>query len=270
MSTETATKESPILVEKNGYIKTISINNPKAKNAITKDHALSLLNELGKCRTDGTRVVILTGVEGNFSTGAQLSAGEMTNPAEYDITNVLRISYTNVVREIRNSDYLVISKVRGYAAGVGSNIALSADMVYAADNAIFSQIFTNIGLSVDGGGAFFLAKTIGYHKAFELLVNATKLSATEAAQMGLINHAVPEADLDQTVLEMAEKLANGPFVAFQSTKANLREAMRGTLESTMEEESRNQAVSLKTKDSIEGVMAFMQKRKPNWTGTKLP
>jgi 2-(1,2-epoxy-1,2-dihydrophenyl)acetyl-CoA isomerase len=249
-----------------GGVKTITFNNPSRKNAISAEGTQELVKALGQCTVDGTRVVVLTGAEGNFCSGADLGGNAMQDPKTYDVTTYLRTGINAAILNIRNMDIPVIAKVRGVAAGVGANFALACDMIYATPEAMFSQIFTNIGLSSDGGGAFFMLKAMGYPKAFELMATAAKISAPEALELGLINHLCPEAELDATVQAMAERLASGPFVAIQQTKANLREALNGTLESALEAEARNQAKNFRSADFVEGVMAFLQKRKPNFKG----
>ncbi len=253
-----------ILVQVVEGIKTITMNYPKAKNALSPDATAYMLKVLQESYDDGTRVIILTGAEGNFCSGADLSAG-MQNP-KFDITEYVRTTLSPIVLGIRNIDIPVIAKVEGVAAGMGANFALACDMVFATETAMFSQIFTNVALSSDAGGAYFMAHSLGYKKAFELMTTAAKLPAKEAETLGLINRALPAHELEAHVAGLAAQLATGAFVAIKHTKANLREAMTGTLESTLELEAVNQGKNALTKDFMEGVLAFMQKRKPNYKG----
>jgi 2-(1,2-epoxy-1,2-dihydrophenyl)acetyl-CoA isomerase len=255
-----------ILVSVANNIKTITINNPKAKNSVSPSTSKALCHAITESFMDGTRVIILTGAEGNFCSGADLAESGFTDPKKYDVTKYLRETINPIILNIRNLNIPVIAKVRGVAAGVGCNFALACDMVFATPDAMFSQIFTNIGLSSDGGGAYFMTKTVGYKKAFELMTTAARISAPEALHLNMINQIYSENEIDQQVQAMAERIANGPFVAIQQTKANLREANYGTLESTLEMEAMNQANNFQTDDFIEGIMAFMQKRKPNFKG----
>jgi 2-(1,2-epoxy-1,2-dihydrophenyl)acetyl-CoA isomerase len=254
-----------ILVSVENNIKTITINHPKAKNAVSPETSAALCKAISSSFTDETRVIILTGAEGNFCSGAELG-GQMINPREWDVTKYLREVVNPIILNIRNLNIPVIAKVRGVAAGLGANFALACDMVYATPEAMFSQIFTNIGLSSDGGGAFFMHRSMGYKKAFELMTTAARISAEDALTLNMINHVVIESEIDQVVQEMAERLAQGPLVAIQQTKSNLREASLGNLESTLEIEAVNQGINFKTDDFLEGIMAFAQKRKPNFKG----
>lgn len=253
-----------ILVQVENGVKTIVMNHPKAKNALSPDASKALNHVIEESFTDGTRVIVLTGAEGNFCSGADLSAG-LQNP-QFDITTYVRETLNPLVLNIRKIDIPVIAKVEGVAAGMGANFALACDMVFASHTAMFSQIFTNIALSSDAGGAYFMAHALGYKKAYELMVTAAKISAEEAEALGMINRALPAAELDAYVQNMANQLATGAFVAIKHTKANLREAITGSLASTLELEATNQGKNAKTADFIEGVMAFMQKRKPIYKG----
>lgn len=263
---DTNATSDTILVHVENRIKTITINNPKAKNAVSAETSAKLCHAIAECFTDDTRVIILTGAEGNFCSGAALGPEQMQDPKKYDVTKYLKSTVNPIILNIRNLNIPVIAKVKGVAVGLGANFAMACDMVYATPTSYFSQIFTNIALSSDGGGAFFMNRAMGYRKAFELMTTAAKISAEEALALRMINHVVAEEEIDAAVQAIAEKLANGPFVAIQQTKANLREANAGTLDSTLEMEAENQANNFQTKDVIEGVMAFLQKRKPNYKG----
>lgn len=261
-----STQTANIQVSLENGIKTITINNPSIKNAVSPEDADELRHAVCACYMDNTRVIVLTGAGKDFCSGAALGSEGMSNPKSYDVTSYLKESVNPIILNLRNLNIPVIAKVRGVAAGLGANFALACDMVYATPDAMFSQIFTHIGLSSDGGGAYFMSQTLGYRKAFELMTTAAKISAQEALDYGLINHIVAEDTIDQTVAAMAEKLASGPFVAIQQTKANLRESMNGTLESTLNAEAENQANNFQSEDFIEGVRAFQEKRKPNFKG----
>lgn len=256
--------ETRILAHLENHIKTITINYPKAKNAVDIEANKLLLKHLQESLQDGTRVVILTGAEGNFCSGADLASG--LNPATFDMEHYVKTYINPIILQIRENDIPVIAKVSGVCAGVGANYALACDMVFMSPNAMISQIFTNIGLSSDGGGSYFMYEQLGFKKAFELMATAQKISAEKALQLNLINDIITDENLDAHVQQMATTLANGAYIAIKHTKSNLREATKGSLVDVLNKEAENQAINFKTKDFMEGIMAFMQKRKPNYKG----
>jgi 2-(1,2-epoxy-1,2-dihydrophenyl)acetyl-CoA isomerase len=254
-----------LLVSQEGYVKTLTLNLPEKKNPVTPSMLSGLATALKESETDGTRVIILTGSGGNFSSGADLSMGG-ADPRLANVTQYLREFVNPIVLAIRHTDIPVIAKVRGMSVGVACNFALACDLIYASENAVFSEIFVKIGLSSDGGGAYFMPRAIGYQKAFELMTTAAMIKAEEAVALGLINAVLPDADLDATVRKMAEGLANGPYVAIQQTKANLRAGTTLSLAETLDVEAVNQGKCFASKDFMEGVAAFLQKRKPEFKG----
>ncbi len=256
--------QTRILAHLENRIKTITINYPKAKNAVDIEANKHILKHLQESLHDGTRVVILTGAEGNFCSGADLTAG--LNPATFDMESYVKTYINPIILQIREQNIPVIAKVRGVCAGVGANYALACDMVFVSPTTMISQIFTNIGLSSDGGGSYFMYEQLGFKKAFELMATAQKISAEKALQLNLINDIIADDALDAYVQTLAETLANGAYVAIQHTKSNLREATKGSLADVLNKEAENQAINFKTKDFMEGILAFMQKRKPNYKG----
>lgn len=264
-ATTIAPSDSPVLVTTENRIRTITINRPEKKNAMSGETQNLIGKHIIEAAGDpDVRVVVITGAGGDFSAGADLSTPR--DPKAYDVTKHLRDDVNPFILAMRNSDKPFISKVRGACVGLGCNIALACDMIFASEDARFSEIFVRIGLSTDGGGAYFVPRAIGYPKAFELIATGAMIPAPDAERMGLINRACKSEELDKIVQDFAEKLANGPYVAIQRCKANLREGMQGTLESTLEQEAVSQGMCFKSADFMEGVMAFLQKRKPAYKG----
>jgi 2-(1,2-epoxy-1,2-dihydrophenyl)acetyl-CoA isomerase len=262
---DTTSSTDLIQVSTQGRIKTITLCNPKRKNAISAPMAYLLLEHIREARDDDSRVVILTGEGRDFCAGADLDPS-LVNGQGFDVTAFLRETYAPLVTEMRNMNKPFIAKVRGNCVGVGFNFAMACDLIYASEDARFSQIFTKIGLSSDGGGAYFMLERLGYHRAFELMATHAMLKAPEAEQMGLINTCVIEDVLDETVSEMANNLADGPYLAIQHTKANLRAAQQGGLQAALESEAINQGKNFQSKDFLEGIMAFLQKRPARFQG----
>lgn len=264
-SLKTAEAAPPVLVDVSNRIKTVTLNRPHRKNALdTETYQLLRAAVEDSAANEDIRVTILTGAGGDFSAGADINPS--AGPRSYDVTENLKKELNPIILAIRNSNKPFIAKVRGNCVGFGGNVALACDMIYAAENARFSQIFARIGLSSDGGGAWFMAEALGYPKAYELMATAALIPAKDAEALRLINHVCKDEELDDTVQTMAERLATGPFLSIQNTKSNLREAMNGTLASTLDREAENQGITFKSSDFPEGVMAFMQKRKANFQG----
>lgn len=253
-----------VTATRQGFIKTLTISNPSRKNAMSGAMARQLLALVLETRDDDSRVIILEGDGKDFCAGADLDPSSLQGG--FDVAEFLRSTYNPLVQAIRDMDKIFIAKVRGVAVGVGFNFALACDLVYAAETARFSQIFTQIGLSTDGGGAYFMLERMGYHRALELMLTHRMISGAEAGQWGIINQACPDEELDEIVEKMAALIAHGPFTALRNTKANVRAAARGGLAAAVEQEAVSQGENFRTKDFFEGVAAFLHKRKPTFKG----
>jgi 2-(1,2-epoxy-1,2-dihydrophenyl)acetyl-CoA isomerase len=263
---ETTYAAGKLLVSQAGYITTVTLNQPRKKNAINNEMAIALRKVVEAIAEDESRVVILTGAEADFCAGADLNPQLLADGSGFDVSGFLRETYNPTILAMREMGKIFIAKVRGNCVGVGFNFALACDLVYASDTSRFNQIFTRIGLSSDGGGAYFMPAKLGYHKAFELMATNRMISADEAGEWGLVNQILPDAELDQHVADVCEQLANGPFLAIQHTKANLRAGLQGGLAAALEQEASNQGKNFQSADLMEGILAFMQKRKPNFKG----
>ena len=254
-----------ILREDREKVRYLTIHQPQKKNAISIAMSAQLRDMMLEALADDScRVIVLQGAENDFCAGAELDPQVVAGG--FDVGEFLRTHYNPMILAMRQSNKPIIAKVRGNAVGVGCNFALACDMVFADDTARMGQIFSRIGLSTDGGGAFFMLERLGYHRAFELIASATVIEAPLAAEWGLINRLLPGEELDKHVDTLAQQLANGPFVAIQGNKANLRAAMEKGLAATLDQEATTQKKNFSSRDLIEGVMAFLQKRKPNWKG----
>jgi 2-(1,2-epoxy-1,2-dihydrophenyl)acetyl-CoA isomerase len=173
---------------------------------------------------------------------------------------------TDVAMALARIPQPTIAKIRGVAVGAGCNMALMCDLVVCSDTARFSEIFAKRGLSVDFGGTWVLPRRVGLHKAKELALFGDIISAQEAELIGLVNHVEQEAELDAFVDNWAAKLAAGPPIALAQTKRMLNNSMNVTLEQALEDEGNAQALNFGTKDTIEAMSAFAEKRAPRFIG----
>ena len=170
------------------------------------------------------------------------------------------------VYRMRKMPKPIIAGVQGAAAGAGVSLMAACDMVVAADSAFFTLAYAMIGLSPDASSTYFLPRVMGLKRAFEMMYLAERLDAETAREFGLINRVVPEADLDKSVNEMAQRLAAGPTYAYGRGKALLNGSLNQTLEAQLELEGFAIADCMETEDFDEGTKAFVEKRFPAFKG----
>lgn len=258
--------EARLLVTSTGGIKRIIFNRPARRNPIDRETFVRLRAAIAESKHDDTRVIVLTGAGEAFCAGADLSEINITDAADYDVTQVLREHANQTILTMRSLPIPIIARVHGAAAGVGCNYALACDLIIASEKAVFVQAFAKIGLMPDGGGTFFLPRLVGYHKAFELMATGDVLTAAQALQFGMVNRVTSVAELDDTVTHLAERLSQMPPIALAKIKAALQQSANADLATMLEFEAVNQRDCFNSQDFIAGVTAFLQKRKPTFTG----
>lgn len=258
MMTDRAEK---LLVTLEGGVKRITINRPERRNSVDHEMIELLRDAMQHSERDGTRVVILTGAGESFCAGADLVATSASDIANYDVTRSIRENVIPTIMAMRQLPVPIIARVHGHAVGVGHNYALACDMIIASEQALFGQVFVKIGLMPDGGSTFFLPRIVGYQKAFELMALGEIVNAQEALRLGLINMVVPFAELDATVDAIAARLTSAPQMALAKIKAGLNHGAQSDLASALDFEAVNQDACFHSPDFMEGVMAFVEKRK---------
>jgi 2-(1,2-epoxy-1,2-dihydrophenyl)acetyl-CoA isomerase len=163
-------------------------------------------------------------------------------------------------------DKPTIAAVNGAAAGAGLSFALACDLRIMSDQAILLMAFSNIGLVPDSGGSWFLARTVGYARAFEIAGTGRRVDAAEALALGLVQQVVPADEVLRAAQRLAAELAARPTAALAWTKRLMRAALTGSLEDTIEREAQLQAAAVRSHDHQEGVQAFLEKREPRFEG----
>lgn len=250
-------------VERSDGVATVTFDRPHKKNAVNGvmwSELAEVAASLGRSSTD--RCVVLTGAGGDFCSGADLSDA----PAD-DGHHLARMRTINaVIQAFHDLPQPTIAKVDGVAAGVGMNLALGCDLVVASDRSRFSEIFARRGLSLDGGGSWLLPRLVGLHRAKELALFAEVIPAAEALRLGVVNRVVPVAELDAVVDDWARRLASGPPIALALTKRMLNRSFEQSFEQALDDEARSQALNFGTRDTVEAIGAFLQKRPPVFDG----
>jgi len=250
-------------VERADGMVTITLDRPEKRNAVSSgmwDELHQVASELVGSTSD--RCVVITGAGGAFCSGADL--GDHTGERPHQLAAMRRINA--VVQAFHELPQPTIAKVTGIAAGVGMSLALGCDLVVATPDARFSTIFAKRGLSLDGGSSWLLPRLVGLHRAKELALFADVLSAAEARELGLVNRIVPADEVDAFVEGWASRLAAGPPIALAMTKRMLNRAFEQSFEQALDDEARCQAVNFGTRDTVEAISAFLQKREAGFEG----
>jgi 2-(1,2-epoxy-1,2-dihydrophenyl)acetyl-CoA isomerase len=242
----------------------ITLNRPDVLNSFNRRMAGELQAALGSAASDeAVRAVLLTGAGRGFCAGQDL--GEALH-ANLDLGEIVRTSYNPIILAIRQLEKPVVCAVNGVAAGAGANLALACDIVVASEDASFVQSFSRIGLVPDTSGTFFLPRLVGPARATALMFLAEKVSATQALEWGMIYQVVPSAVLMESAMSTARNLAAMPTRGLALTKRALNESFANDLQSQLALEEEMQRQAGRTADYAEGVKAFLEKRKPVYTG----
>ncbi len=250
-------------VEKN--VAYITLNRPEKYNSFNKEMALTLQNKLDEAANDDqVRCIYLTGSGKGFCAGQDL--GETTEPSKLDFEQIITERYNPIILRLRKMNKPVITAVNGVAAGAGANLALAGDIVLAKESSIFVQAFINIGLIPDCGGTFILPRLIGLQRAIALCITGDKVNGIEAAAMGMIYKAIPDDIFESESKALAEKLAQLPTQGIALTKQLMNKSFDNNLEQQLDMEMKLQVMAGKTSDFKEGVGAFIEKRKPTFSG----
>ncbi|QBD81938.1 2-(1,2-epoxy-1,2-dihydrophenyl)acetyl-CoA isomerase [Ktedonosporobacter rubrisoli] len=257
-----------LLLRQEEGVVVITMNRPEVLNAFN-DAMLQELTEAVEeaAKSDDVRCLVLTGAGRAFGSGQDLSAfaSAQHNAEAQPVSEHLK-KYHRLLSLIREMPKPVIAAIRGVAAGISCNVALSCDLRIAADNARFIEAFARIGLVPDGGGGYFLPRLIGLGKALEMAMLTDEVSGPEAERIGLVNKCVPLAEFETETMALAKRLAQGPTRTYGLIKQLMYQSLDCDLPSALELEGRLQDAAKATADHREGVNAFLQKRRPHYSG----
>ncbi len=261
-------KQEKLLVTLDDHgVKRITFNRPERRNAIDFEMFALFADAIAQAATDESRVVVITGAGDSFSAGLDLASISPDDLATLDVAAQVRELINPPILQMRRMGKPIIARVHGPAVGIGFSYALASDICVASEESAFSQSFVRVGLMPDGGSTYFLPRLVGTRRAFELMTTGAQISAREALQLGLVNRVVVAGELDAVVNELAANLAHAPQPSLSRIKAALNARETADLSAALEYEAEGQAACLRSPDFLEGVTAFMQKRKPSFGRT---
>jgi 2-(1,2-epoxy-1,2-dihydrophenyl)acetyl-CoA isomerase len=258
------------LIERRDGVVTVTFNRPHKRNALSAANWADLEQVTREvARNPADRALVLTGSGGAFSAGADitgeagggsgLTGGEMQGPLhELRTTN-------EMINRLHRLPKPTVALVDGVAAGVAAGLALACDFVIASDRAEFGIVFVKLGLALDGGTSWLLPRLVGARRAKQMAFLGEMVPAQEALEWGLVNDVVPADEIGTVGGELAQRLAHGPTTALSLIKRQLDDGMQLTFEEALEGEARAH-IAFTTNDMGEGILAFLERREPRFTG----
>lgn len=255
-----------LLYDIDGGVLTITLNRPESYNACNEQLTTDLQEALKNAERDAAvRAIVLTGAGKAFCSGQDLK--EAPEPGtKRSLSDSLQRRYNPIIRKLTSMPKPIIAALNGVAAGAGCSLALACDLRVASENASLLQAFVNIGLVPDSGSSYFLARIVGYSRAFEIATLGEKIPAQRALELGLVNQVVPEGELMDAAYALARRYAQGPTRAYGYIKKMLHRAGHSSLDEALDYEVFMQEAAGRTRDYTEGVQAFVEKRKAAFTG----
>jgi enoyl-CoA hydratase len=251
-----------ILTETRGRVGLITLNRPKALNALNNQLLNEMMDALDAFDKDDTvGAMVITGNEKAFAAGADIK--EMADKSPQEMKDEKRVVVFDRIRSIEKP---VIAAVSGWALGGGCEIALSCDMIVASESAKFGQPEITIGVIPGAGGTQRLTHAVGKALAMEMILNNRTLSAQEALEFGLVNRVVPVSDHLDEALKLADEIASRAPLAVRAAKKMIDASLDASLTNGLAEEKQAFYELFDTADQKEGMQAFIEKRKPNWSG----
>ncbi|MEP7327637.1 MAG: enoyl-CoA hydratase-related protein [Betaproteobacteria bacterium] len=256
---------SPVLLERNGAVATITLNRPDALNTLDFSMMDALIAATADVAADDAlRVVVIRATGKHFMAGGDLRtfAGELTKSGpERDAAFRAIIGRLHAsIEHLHRMPHPVVCRVHGAVAGFGLSLMNACDLVVASDDTYFASAYRNIALTPDGGGSWALPRLVGTRRAMEILLLGERFDAASALNFGLVNRVVPAAELDAEVERIVRSLVDAPVLAMRNAKRLVRESLSRSLSGQLEAEAASFGACAATPDFVEGITAFLEKR----------
>ncbi len=264
------TEQHAVTEVKDG-IGTITFNRPEALNALSWQMSEELIEATGRMERDrSVRCVVIRGAGEHFMAGGDVKGfyKSLTTERERHVTGLeMRVVKVHqAIYHLRRMEKPVLASVQGAAAGFGLSMILACDLAIASDDSYFTLAYRHIGLSADGGSTYFLPRIVGERRALEIALLGDRFTAQHAHDIGILNWVVPRAKLAEETMSVARKLADGPTIALGKAKQLIRSSFDNSWDEHSHREAEGIAAAAATEDHLEGVTAFVEKRKPVFKG----
>lgn len=255
-----------LITEDVGEVRWLTLNRPERRNAVPMDGWSDLTTAFTEFEKSSSRILVVTGAGGDFCAGADLDMSRIDEIQSVVDRHRRMKQVGEAAMVLHRLTKPTIAAVDGVAVGAGMNLALGCDVVIATERARFSEIFVRRGLSVDFGGSWLLPRVVGMQRAKELALSGRIVGAEEAAAIGLVVDVVADVHLRDRVDAVAAEFLSGAPKAQMFIKQTLNASFESSLSDALSWEGQSQAILLGTEDASEGVMSFLEKRDPKWSG----
>lgn len=258
---DTPENAKPVIGSRHGAVAIVQMNRPDRLNVQSIDLLECLDRELqAAAGNSDIRAVVLSGAGRSFSAGGDLSLFRADLARAPEVARNMVGQFHACVRTIQSMAQPVIAALHGPIAGGGFSLAIACDLAVAADDTTFLSAYTRLGTNPDGGGTWSLTHILGARRALEVMLLNETIDAAKALELGLVNRVVPAAVLEESALELATEIAEGPALAIASVKRLVRQASTATLDEQLDQEKASFVAAAGTADFREGVAAFFERR----------
>jgi enoyl-CoA hydratase/carnithine racemase len=255
-----------VTVETSGRTCILTLNKPESRNALTRGIIAKLTRGFETASADpDLRCVIVGGAGGHFCSGADLKRSFAEDPGILTKLEEYMDAYHGLIKALVRCPKPTIARLEGAAVGFGADLALACDLRVASETAYVQEKFVKIGLMPDGGGTFWLPRLVGTARAMRYMLLGDKIEANDLVELGLVVRAVPQTEVAKAALDLARQIEKGPPLAYAEIKRAIHGSL-GDLEAALRREREGQLKLLRTSDVMEGVMAWAERREPNFRG----